>query len=193
MPIEQLEEMSKKNVESILRNVHNLCCYAGNSTDEFCLEIECMRLDISCRWLQTDSLELQRNAMDEYVDFIESTKRKHETMINNDTPPQTRTYSHVPHAMQIWYIDYARVLQHLIDKDILQYSLAVDMNSEIIGQSYDIMTFLAANGCLVNKHIDLLCKNLYTDDEELKVCIIVYHVLFVFSIVVFAHDIVMFN
>ena len=112
MPITQLKEMSKEDVVGVLRNVHNLCCYAGNLTDEFLLRVERMRLDIAFRWLQTDSLKIKLIGIKEYKNFIDSTTRKHDTMINNKSPPENRTYSQVCGSMQIFFIDYDSVLQH---------------------------------------------------------------------------------
>ena len=187
MPLEQLKEMSKRDVVSVLRNVHNLCCYCGNSTDEFCLRLEGMRLNIAFRWLQTDSLEMKVTGMKEYNDFIDSTTRKHDTMINNKSPPTSRTYSQVRGAMQIFFIDYDSVLQHLTTKNVLQYVLIPDVEKEVIAESYGIMRFLAQNGCLVKQHIDLLWKNLTKDDKSFNVCGSFFfnsslHILFVFGV-----------
>ena len=171
MPIGQLKEMSKRDVVSVLRNVHNLCCYSGSLTNEYCLRLERTRLDIAFRWLQTDSLEMKMNGMEEYKNFIDSTKRKYETMQNNELPPTNRTYSRVRDSMQIFFIDYGSVLQHLIDKNVLEYVLNVDTEKEIIDLSYYMMKFLAQNGCLVKKHIDLLWKHLTKDDKWFNVCL----------------------
>ena len=171
MPIAQLKEISKRDVESVLRNVHYLCCYSGNSTDEFCLRLERTRLDIALRMLQTDSLETKMIGIQEYKDFIDSTTRKYETMQKNELPPRNRTYSQVRGSMQIFFIDYDIVLQHLTDNNVVQYILAIDVEKEIIGASYDIMRFLAQNGCLLKQHIDLLWQHLTKDNQAFNVCV----------------------
>ena len=173
MPIEQLEQMSKRDVVSVLRNVHNLCCYAGILTDEFCLRLERTRLDIAFRWLQTDSLERKVTGMKEYKDFIDSTKRKYEAMQKNELQPTNRTYSRVRGSMQIFFIDFTHVLKHLNDKNILEYTLAEDVHEELVARSYEIMEFLALNGCLKRQHIDLLWQHLSTGHESVKVSVII--------------------
>ena len=172
MPIEQLKKMSKKDVVDVLENVHRLCCYSGSSTDEFCLRLERTRLDIAFRWLQTDSLKMQMTGMKEYQDFIDSTKRKYEAMQNNAImTPTNRSYSRVHGSMQIFFIDYGSVLQHLTDNNVLRYILRVNSEKQIIGESLDIIKFFAQNGCLVKEHIDLLWNHLTKDDKIFNVCL----------------------
>ena len=177
MSIDELKLMSKKEVGSVLKNVHNICCYCKSLNDEYRLRLERTRLNIAYRLLHTDSLERKICAMGEYKDFIDSTKRKYEEMIelenDHESPPQSpvsRTFSTVPNSMQIYYIDCENVLKHLIDKNILQCLLRDGVEKEIIGQSYDIIQFLAQNGCLMKQHIDLLWQHVTKHHKSLNVC-----------------------
>ena len=170
MPTEQLKDISQRDAVRVLKNVHNLCCYAGNLTDQYCLRVEHMRLDIAFRWLQTDSLQIKLNGIREYKNFIDATKRKYAAIQNNEGEPDRRTYSQVRGSMQIFFIDYDAVLQHLTDNNVLQCILSADVEKEVIVESYGIMFFLAQNGCLVKQHIDLLWKNITKDDKSFNVC-----------------------